>query len=54
MSKGLERIRERLFGLGVMGRGLWRRSEGTLPVPTYKRDEGAVDCGGFGASVAHD
>lgn len=23
-------------------------------MPAYERDEGAVDCGGFGASVAHD
>lgn len=23
-------------------------------MPAYERDEGAVDCGGFSASVAHD
>lgn len=54
MGKGLERVCERLFGFGIRVRGLWCQSEGMLPVPAYERDKGAVDCGGFGASVAHD
>lgn len=54
MGEGLERVCERLSGLGIRVKGLWCRCDRMLAVPAYERDEGAVDCGGFGASVAHD